>query len=104
MLTRSGWCGTSQAVDQMVVSVGPYMLTSRRTRERSSTASLGGSGSPPVSAVSGGRSPVSRTRQPEGVAWTWVTCSARTRRLRAAPSRAVSASATTTRPPVTSGR
>ncbi len=66
--------GTSQVVDQMVVSVGPYTLTRRPSLGRSSRDSSSGSASPPTSPViAASVNPASMsTRQPDGVDWMWV--------------------------------
>ncbi len=104
MDTASGSAGTSQAVDQIVVSVGPYTFSRRFTRPRSSRARGRGSPSPPASATTSGPSkPAARSiRHPEGVAWTWDTRSDLMSSTAPGP-RAASSPATTTRPPVTRG-
>ena len=54
IVTASAGSVISASVDQTVVSVGPYTLTSRPTRGRSSRASGSGSASPPATATTPG--------------------------------------------------
>ncbi len=106
MVTRSGSGPISWAVDQMVVSVGPYTFTSRPVLGRSRRANARGSASPPTRAVTSGTSkPLSRSiAQPVGVACTWVTACRAARALNCAPSRVWLSLATTTVAPVIRGR
>ncbi|CAE6776749.1 hypothetical protein R69746_04105 [Paraburkholderia aspalathi] len=102
---------TGAMLDQIVVSVGPYILESVIPRSSSAAARSAGSASPPHSACSGPRktrparaSLSSSMRQPAGVACMTVAplcCMSRSRR---APSSTVSREASSTRAPRVSGR
>src|SRR6185436_20341479 len=80
-------------VDQMVVSVGPYMFHSEPERSRRDRASAGGNASPPHNALNVGPpdQPASiRSRHVDGVACMTVASLARSKSRRRAPSDATS--------------
>ena len=94
-------------LDQMVVSVGPYMFHSAPTRGTSHWASSGDKASPPTSALSPALpcQPLARnSRQVEGVACSMVMPPASMSCCNALPSSAVARSASQTRAPNDSGR
>ncbi len=105
----SRWPGSVRwaHVDQIVVSVGPYMFHRSRPRAISSSASAGGSASPPQSARSPGvpfHPESTSIRHVVGVACMAVAPDSRIRAASAAGSAAVAADASTTWAPVISGR
>lgn len=93
------------AVDQTVVSVGPYTFQTVPSAVRIRSARAGGSASPPHSArTRGACQPDSISWcQVAGVAWTTVTGAASSSFASRAPSRAVSRSTTRTVAPHASG-
>ena len=94
-------------VDQMVVSVGPYIFHSEPTRGSNCCARSSGSASPPHRTFRSGwpGQPVaSSKRQVTGVACITVTRPLLKALANAAPSAAVSRLATITRAPTISGR
>ncbi len=97
------------AVDQTVVSVGPYRFVRVGVRPRIVRAKSGGSASAPIMArtvvqSTGSPSSAIRPRHRLGVACTMVTPAARISVRSAHGSSTCSCSARTTRAPVTSGR
>jgi hypothetical protein len=94
-------------VDQIVVSVGPYMFQTAPARARSWAARSGGTGSPPIStwrSVRASDQPAAiNMRKVEGVAWRAVIPALSRRSRSWAPSTAAAAEASSSEAPRVSG-
>ena len=98
---------TRWMVDQIVVSVGPYMFHSSAQRGSSARARSGGRASPPHKTLRFGEPlhpAATSARHSAGVACITVHAESRIRSIRRRGSRVSSRLAITTRPPLISGR
>ena len=105
--TRVSADATRWMVDQMVVSVGPYMFHSSAHRGSSARTRSGGRASPPHRIFRLGEPlhpAATSARHSAGVACITVQADSRIRSIRRAGSRVSSRLAIATRPPLTSGR